>query len=128
MPSLDSRPRLVLVIDDDPSVRRALDRLLRSAGMTVEVFASTAELLARELPAQSVCLVMDLHLPGVSGLDLLRRLHAARQSLPVLIMTGDPDPDLREQALQAGAVAFLTKPLDEDLLLQEVQRALALPR
>ena len=110
-------------MDDDPSIRRALDRLLRSAGMCVEAFASEAELLARESPVQPACLVLDVHLSDMNGLDVLRKIVAADHGgLPVLVLTGDTDPKLREQAFQAGAAAFLTKPFDEDQLLEEVRR------
>ena len=111
-------------MDDDPSIRRALERLLRSAGLVVESFASETEFLARESPVRPACLVLDIHLSDANGLDVLRRILAAEQDLPVLVLTGDMDPKLRERALQAGAAAFLTKPLDEDRLLEEVQRAL----
>lgn len=117
-------------MDDDPSIRRALGRLLRAAGLSVEVFAGAAELLARELPVRPVCLVLDVHLSeknghsGMTGLDVLRRLLATDQNLPVLVVSGDTDPDLQERALQAGAAAFLLKPFDEERLLEEVQRAL----
>lgn len=117
-------------MDDDPSIRRGLYRLLRSAGLSVEVFAGAAELLARELPVHPACLVLDVHLSGTNGhsdtngLDVLRRIHAADSSLPVLVVSGDTDPRLRERALRAGATAFLLKPLDEERLLEEIHRAL----
>lgn len=124
MPLSEAQPSLVVVVDDDPSIRRALDRLLRSAGLSVETFASAAELFARESPVQPMCLVLDIHLSDSNGLDVLRRIIAADQGFPVLIITGELDPKLREQALQAGASAFLIKPFDEDQLLKEVHRAL----
>src|SRR6185436_1322928 len=124
MPLHNAQPPLVLVMDDDPSIRRALDRLLRSAGLSVEAFASAAELFARESPVRPMCLVLDIHLPDMNGLDVLRRVIAADPGLPVLIITGELDPDLRKQALQAGAAAFLIKPVDEDQLLKEIHRAL----
>lgn len=113
-------------MDDDPSIRRALERLLRSAGLSVEAFASEAELLARDSLVRPVCLVQDIHLTNMNGLDVLRRIVAADQGLPVLVVTGDMNPELREQALQAGAAAFLTKPFDEQRLLEEVRRILRL--
>lgn len=96
----------------------------------MEVFASAAELLARELPVRPVCLVLDVHLPetnghsAMNGLDVLRRILATDPSLPVLVISGSLEPGLREQAFQAGALAFLAKPLDGDRLLEEVRRAL----
>ena len=113
-------------MDDDPSIRRALERLFRSAGLSVESFASAAELLAHDAPVQPDCLVLDVHLADTNGLDVLRRIIVADQGLPVVIITGDTNPELRKQALQAGAAAFLTKPFDEDRLLEEVRRALLL--
>lgn len=124
MPLTNAQPPLVVVMDDDPSIRRALDRLLRSAGLSVETFASAAEFLARESPVQPMCLVLDIHLPDMNGLDVLRRIIAADQGLPVLIITGETDPELRERALRAGASAFLSKPFEEDQLLREIHRAL----
>lgn len=124
MPLSEAQP-LVVVMDDDPSILRALDRLLRSAGLSVETFASAAELLARESPVRPMCLVLDIHLSDMNGLDVLRRIIAADQGPPVLIITGERDPALREQALQAGASAFLLKPFDEEQLLEEVRRALS---
>ena len=112
-------------MDDDPSIRRALERLLRSAGLSVETFASAAEFFARESPVPPACLLLDVHLPDTNGLDILRRIVAEDHgSLPVLILTGDTNPELRAHALKAGAAAFLTKPVDEDQLLEEVRRVL----
>ena len=111
-------------MDDDPSIRRALDRLLRSTGLSVETFASAAELFARDFPVRPLCLVLDVHLADTNGLDVLQKLLAVDQNLPVLIVTADTDPKLQERALQAGAAAFLIKPFDEDQLLEEVHRAL----
>jgi FixJ family two-component response regulator len=124
IPLLEAQPPLVVVMDDDPSIRRALERLLRSAGLSVETFASAAELLARASPLRPTCLVLDIHLPDMNGLDVLRRITAVDRDLPVLIVTGALRPELREQALQAGAAAFLSKPFDEDQLLEEIRRAL----
>lgn len=111
-------------MDDDPAILKALDRLFRSAGLGVETFASAAELLARESQVRPMCMVLDLHGSDTHGLDVLRRSRSADPDLPVLILTGDTNPGLREQALQAGAAAFLLKPCDEDRLLEEVRRAL----
>jgi FixJ family two-component response regulator len=124
----DSAPEvngLVLVVDDDPSVRKALHRLLRSAGLAVEVFASGSELLAFERPPRPTCLVLDLHLPGLDGLDLLRRIVAEAPDLPVAVLTGEADPGLKARVLRAGARTFLAKPFEESRLLKEVRRLLA---
>lgn len=116
---------LILVADDDPSVRKALGRLLRAAGLEVKVFASGSELLAFERPPRPSCLVLDLHLPDMNGCELLRRIVAAAPDLPVVILTGETDPETRVRVLQDGAQSFLTKPFEESRLLAEVQRLLA---
>src|SRR5262245_6430510 len=96
-------PLVIGVVDDDPSVRRALARLLRSACLSVEIFANAAELLAYEGPLRPVCLIVDIHLPDMDGVTLLRRVVAAEPGLPVVMITGDADPELRARALQGGA-------------------------
>ena len=116
---------LVLVVDDDPSVRKALDRLLRSAGLEVKVFACAAELLAFERPPRPSCLVLDLHLPDMDGLELLRRI--AAPDLPVVVLTGDTGADTRDRVLQGGAAAFLAKPAEETRLLETVRRLVGSP-
>jgi FixJ family two-component response regulator len=126
MPRSETQPPLVVIMDDDPSIRRALDRLLRAAGLSVETFASAAELFARESPVRPMCLVLDIHLPDMNGLDVLKGIIAADQGVPVLIITGETDPELREKALRAGASAFLSKPFDDDQLLKEIHRVLLL--
>ncbi|HVR98519.1 MAG TPA: response regulator [Thermoanaerobaculia bacterium] len=113
---------LVLVVDDDPAVRRALVRLLRSADLEVEAFASGSELLAFERPLRVVCLVLDLHLPDMNGIDLLRLILVSAPDLPVLILTGESDPAVRDRALREGARAFVLKPFEEGRLLEEVRR------
>ena len=115
---------LVLVVDDDASVRKALNRLLRAAGLNVKVFASGSELLAFERPLQPACLVLDLHLPDFNGFDLLRRILAADPNLPVVVLTGETSPGTSARALEGGARAFMTKPFEESRLLEEIQRLL----
>jgi FixJ family two-component response regulator len=119
----ESRP-LVVIVDDDPSVRRALSRCLRAAGLEVEALASAGELLAYEWPAQPACLVIDIHLPDMDGLALLRCLAGRRSRVPVVVITGDLDPELRSEALRQGAAGFLTKPYDEGQLLETIRGAL----
>jgi len=125
MPELPAARSLVVVVDDDPSIRRALARLLHSASLDVESFGSAGELLARDGLLRPACLVIDVHLPDMNGISLLRQLVAAEPGLPVVIITGDQDPELGRQALQQGAAAVLVKPLDEERLLDEIRRALA---
>src|SRR3954468_13005315 len=119
-----ARP-LVVVVDDDPSIRKALARLLRSASLEVEGFGSAGDLRARNASLRPACLVIDVHLPDMNGISLLRQLVAAEPGRPVVMITGDRDPELGRQALQQGAAAVLVKPLDEERLLDEIRRALA---
>lgn len=128
MPEPSTARPLVVVVDDDPSIRRALARLFRSASLEVEVFGSAGDLLARNGTLRPACLVVDFHLPDMNGISLLRQLLApapGRPVVPAVMITGDKDPELRLRALQAGAVALLEKPFDEERLLDEVRRALA---
>ena len=111
------------IVDDDLSVRRALSRLFRSSGITVEVFASAAEFLERpEEPALS-CVLIDLFMPGMDGLDLLRSLSARGGTPPLIVVTANDDERVRETAIRSGAVAFLRKPFDEQELLRAVSTA-----
>ncbi len=112
----------VWIIDDDASVCRALRRLIRSVGLDVETFATAEEFL--QCPAQPApdCLVLDVHLPGLSGLELQERLKADGRDIPVVFISAYAEECVREQALRAGAVAFLPKPLDEQALLDAVTR------
>lgn len=116
--------QLVGVVDDDSSIRKALSRLLRAGGLGVEVFASAGEFLAFEWPVRPACLVIDIRLPDMSGLSLLRQIVATEPDTAVVILTGDADPQLKVQALQAGAAAFLTKPFDELLFLDRIRQAI----
>ena len=120
----ESESPLILVIDDDPSLRRSLARLLRSAGLAVETFARAAELLAFERPPRPSCLVLDLHLPDMDGYELLRKIVAEAPDLPVIVLTGETGERKRLRALQDGAGAFLTKPFEDDRLLDEIHRLL----
>jgi FixJ family two-component response regulator len=110
-------------VDDDPSVRRALSRLLRMAGLQVALFASAADLLA-DMPATLACLVLDIHLGGMSGLELLTRFRAEGNNVPALIITAHDDPHSREQATKAGCIAYLRKPFKPPEFLQAVFRAI----
>jgi FixJ family two-component response regulator len=115
---------MVFVVEDDPSVREALAGLIRSAGWDVEVFASAHEFLARPRTDAPSCLVLDVGLPGLSGLDLQARLAQLNDDIPVVFITGSGDIPMSVRAMKAGAVEFLTKPfLDQDLL-QGIQVAI----
>jgi FixJ family two-component response regulator len=114
----------VLVIDDDPSIRRSLTDLFQSMGLRVEVFESARAFLARMRPDGPCCLVLDIRLPGKSGLDFQRELNEASISLPIIFLTGHGDIPMSVRAMKAGAVEFLTKPVREQELLDAVQAAL----
>jgi len=116
--------RTICIIDDDAAVRDSLRVLLESHGWTVEDFASTAEFLARRDDGESaVLLILDQHLPGASGLEFLGT-HGAGLGLPVILITGAGDNNLREQAYRRGIAAYLEKPLTETRLLGAIARAL----
>jgi FixJ family two-component response regulator len=113
---------VVFVVDDDPSIRDALTGLLRSVGLRVETFGSAREFLTRQPADAPGCLVLDVRLPGLSGLDLQRELAAAQITMPIIFITGHGDIPMTVQAMKAGAVEFLTKPFrDQDLLDAIVQ-------
>jgi FixJ family two-component response regulator len=108
---------VVFVVDDDPSVRRAIKRLVKSVGLQVELFGSAHEFLRGERPNAPSCLVLDIRLPGISGLDLQRELLDANIHIPVIFITAHGDIPMTVRAMKAGAVEFLTKPFrDQDLL------------
>ena len=115
---------MVLVVDDDASVRKALRRLFHATGRDVETFASAAEFLAWDLPPDAGCLVLDTRMPGISGLDL-QQLAVRNPDLPVVVITGHGDDEVRRRALDGGAIAVLDKPFDDQSLLDAVERALA---
>jgi len=114
----------VLVVDDDASVREALSDLFQSVGLTVEVYASAQEFLKNERPEGPGCLVLDVRLPGKSGLDFQQELSAANINLPIVFLTGHGDIPMSVRAMKAGAVEFLTKPFREQDLLDAVQTAI----
>ena len=107
----------VLVVDDDPDLRASVGRLLRSLGIDTRLFASIPDFLKSDPPDGPVCLVLDVRLPGQSGLDLQRELAAANRELPIIFITGHGDIPMTVQAMKGGAIEFLTKPFrDQDLL------------
>ena len=108
---------IVFVIDDDPSMRKALTNLFRSVGLRAEVFGSAREWLESKLPEVASCLVLDIRLPGPSGLDFQAELAKANIQIPIIFMTGHGDIPMSVKAMKAGAVDFLTKPFrDQDML------------
>lgn len=115
---------MLFVVDDDESVRKALRRLFQCVGLRTEAFASAEEFLARPPSTSSCCLILDVHLPGMSGLDLQMKLNAEHRHLQILFLTGDMDESLREKAMTQGALEFITKPFKEKTMLDAVARAL----
>jgi FixJ family two-component response regulator len=118
-------PPIVFVVDDDDSVRRALERVIGSVGVEVCSFAAPAAFLAHPLPERPACLVLDLRLPGASGLAVQERLAAAGADIPIVFLTGHADVTTSVQAMKAGAVDFLQKPVDDQRIIDAVQGALA---
>jgi FixJ family two-component response regulator len=114
----------VVVVDDDPSIRTALNDLFQSVGLQVRVFESAREFLANQRPDGPCCLVLDVRLPGKSGLDFQRELNDENVRLPIIFLTGHGDIPMSVRAMKAGAVEFLTKPFREQDLLDAVQVAL----
>jgi RNA polymerase sigma factor (sigma-70 family) len=115
---------IVFIVDDDRSVRQSLARLLGSVGLAVEEFESAGDFLARGPADRPACLLLDVRMPGASGLDLQQKLVDAGHTLPVIFMTGHGTVPMSVRAMKAGAVDFLEKPIDEQVLLDSVQKAL----
>jgi FixJ family two-component response regulator len=115
---------VVFVVDDDESMRRSLENLIRSVGLRVEAFATAQEFLRSKRPDLPGCLVLDVRLPGLSGLDLQKRMAEADSEIPIIFITGHGDIPMTVQAMKAGAVEFLTKPFRDQALLDAVQQAL----
>ena len=118
----------VLVIDDDPDLRASVGRLLRSLGLDARLFASISDFLKSDPPDGPTCLVLDVRLPGQSGLDLQRELAAANRELPIIFITGHGDIPMSVQAMKGGAIEFLTKPFRDQELLDAIQLGLSRDR
>jgi FixJ family two-component response regulator len=116
----DANP-VVFVVDDDPSIRKSMDRLLRSAGLEVRTFESTDEFQRIERPDAPACLVLDIRMPGKSGLDFQRELAEAGSRIPIIFITGHGDIPMSVRAMKAGAIEFLTKPFPDRDLLDAIQ-------
>lgn len=119
---------VVIVVDDDADLREALSSLFRSIGLEVALFASAAEFLAAKLPDAPRCLVLDIRLPGVSGLDFQNQLTKSEMDLPIIFMTGHGDIPMSVRAMKAGAVDFLTKPFRDQDMLDAVAAAIEIDR
>ena len=115
----------VLVIDDDPDLRASVGRLLRSLGLDVQLFQSISDFFKSDPPDGPTCLVLDVRLPGQSGLDFQRELAAANRELPIIFITGHGDIPMSVQAMKGGAIEFLTKPFRDQELLDAVQLGLS---
>ena len=123
MASEESR-RLIVIVDDDEFVRESLNGLMRAAGFPALTFASAEEFLNSGKQEQTACLIADIRMPGMSGLDLQSRLNRDKLRIPIIFITAQGDEKMRMQALRAGAVEFLAKPFDDDALLDSVRAAL----
>jgi FixJ family two-component response regulator len=123
---MSSRSTTLFIVDDDPQICRALGRLLRGAGYHTRSFGSATEFLVGHQPEQAGCLILDMALPGVSGLELQRLLAEAGCRRPIIFLSGWADIPKTVRAMKAGAVNFLTKPVDQQDLLEAVEEALAI--
>jgi len=124
MPPAQEPDAIIAIVDDDASVRRGLERLIRSLGWKAETFASAQEFLDRPLTEAPSCLVLDLQLPEMSGLDLQKRMAEVGFETPIVFLTGHGNIPTSVQAMKAGAIEFLTKPVDEQDLLRAIQEAI----
>lgn len=121
--SMPEPETIVFVVDDDVSMREALDSLIRSAGFKVETFASAQDFLARRRADAPACLVLDVRLPGLSGLELQKRIVEANREIPIVFITGHGDVPTSVRAMKAGAVEFLVKPFSDRDPLDAIQQA-----
>jgi FixJ family two-component response regulator len=119
---------IVFVVDDDASIREALSSLIRSVDLNVETFSSAREFLQHQRPDAPACLVLDVRLPGLSGLDLQHELVTAKRGIPIIFITGHGDIPMSVRAMKAGAVEFLTKPFRDQELLDAIQQAIGRDR
>jgi two-component system, LuxR family, response regulator FixJ len=120
-----SNSATVYIVDDDDAVRDSLCSLLESHGLRVRGYTSADDFLGDRQPSKIGCLLLDLHMPGMTGLQLLGKLRMDRSRLPVIAITGRSDPMLKKQVAQAGAFALLEKPMDEEVLLWTIKSAVA---
>jgi FixJ family two-component response regulator len=115
---------LVAIVDDDDSMRSALQGLLKAVGLPAQAFGSAEEFLNSGQQHKAACLIADIRMPGMSGLELQAKLNAERCKIPIIFITAHGDAKMRMQALRAGAVEFLAKPFDDEALLESVRGAL----
>lgn len=122
--AIQGKTKIVAIVDDDASVRRALQSLMREVGLPSRAFASAEEFLNSGQQHETACLITDIRMPGMSGLDLQARLNSERCRIPTIFITAHGDINMRMQAMRAGAVEFLAKPFNDDVLLEHVRAAL----
>jgi FixJ family two-component response regulator len=123
-PSPRKKTKLVAIVDDDDSMRSALQGLLKSVGLPAQAYASAEEFLNSGQHRQTACLIADIRMPGMSGLELQTKLNIENCRIPTIFITAHGDAKMRMQALRAGAVEFLSKPFDDEALLESVRAAL----
>ena len=119
-----SQVPVISIVDDDPSVRVATSRLVRSLGYSVTTFASAGDFLSSSKAHEASCLIADVQMPGISGIELQNRLIASGCSTPIIFISAFPEASIRQKALNAGAVALLGKPFDESALIESIDIAL----
>src|ERR1700674_617066 len=122
--AIQTKTNLVAIVDDDDLMRGALQGMLKSVGVPAQVFASAEEFLKSGQQHQTACLITDIRMPGMSGLELQARLNAEHCRIPTIFITAHGDEEMRFQALRGGAVEFLPKPFDDEALIESVQAAL----
>jgi FixJ family two-component response regulator len=120
----DGNTRIIAIVDDDESVRFALKGMMKSVGLPAQAFASAEDFLNSGILHQIACLIADIRMPGMSGLDLQKKLNAEHYRIPTIFITAHGDAKMRLQALRAGAVEFLAKPFDDEVLLENIRAAL----
>jgi len=120
----EEKTKMVVIVDDDESMRNALRGLMKEVGLPAQAFASAEDFLAFDHKQQTGCVIADIRMPGMSGLELQARLKAERCNVPIIFITGHGDEKMRLQALRAGAVEFLSKPFDDEILLDSVRAAM----
>src|SRR5881275_3153267 len=120
---MNEKNALVFIVDEDRDTRESLRNLIRSAGLSAQTFSSAQEFLAAERPKAPGCVVLDVKLPGLSGLDLQQELAKAGVQVPIIFVTGYGDIPMSVRAMKSGALEFLTKPLDNEALLAAIQQA-----
>jgi FixJ family two-component response regulator len=120
----EEKPKVVAIVDDDESIRAALHGLMKAAGFAARAFASAEEYLNSGEQKRTACLIADIRMPGMSGLELQSKLNLDHHRIPIIFITAHGDEKMRMQALRAGAVEFLTKPFDDEALVDSVRAAL----